>query len=122
QFAAISGTRRTIQNANSNANDDRDSDANVSTGRTDVFTISAPSGETVTYNPATLNTYLTNPGIGWQDKFGDFLLPETVVYPERANISWKVLNPGDGTYNWNALDSRMNSAAAQGKQISFRIY
>ena len=122
EFATVAGHRRTPQDANSNASNDIDSDASVTNGRTATFTITAPSGATVTINPTAVNTYLTNPGIGWQDKFGDFLLPETVVYPERANISWLILNPSEGSYNWSALDSRMNSAAAQGKQISFRVY
>ncbi|GAB1421895.1 DUF4832 domain-containing protein [Anaerolineales bacterium] len=67
--------------------------------------------------------YIVNPGIGWQNYEGtEALLPETVIYPDRAEISWQILNPAEGIYNWYPLESRMSAAVKQGKQISFRIY
>src|SRR5690606_12814342 len=77
----------------------------------------------VTVNLTPINTFLTNPGIGWQQKASlTPILSETVYYPERANISWKRLNPADGIYDWTALENEMHQAEQAGKQIAFRIY
>lgn len=73
-----------------------------------------------------LVTYLPNPGIGWQDAHGHEEIfpyfPETIYYPVRANIAWKVLNPAKDVYDWSALDSQLDRAIQEGKQFSFRVY
>ena len=68
--------------------------------------------------------YIINPGIGWQHfpGIGSQLLPETVEYPPRENISWKVLNPAENVYDWTNLDNYINQAKSRGNQIGFRIY
>ncbi len=78
----------------------------------------------VTARPEPLDTYLTNPGIGWQHfpAVGEQLLPETVVYVHRSDISWNILNPEEGVYDWALLEAYIDQATAQGKQISFRVY
>lgn len=70
------------------------------------------------------NEYLTNPGIGWQHfpGIGNQLLAETVEYPPRENISWKVLNPSENQYSWKMLDDLINGAKSRGNQIGLRIY
>src|SRR5258708_716000 len=79
--------------------------------------------ETITVNPTPITTYLTNPGIGWQEAhtFNAPLLPETVSY-RRPQYSWKQENPADGVFNWAAVDADLAGAVGQGKQFSFRIY
>ena len=75
--------------------------------------------------PEVNSDYLTNPGIGWQSDRVNLVssgfLPETVGYVRR-NISWKKLNPDDGQYNWQLLDTFIASARQNGEDISFRIY
>lgn len=69
-------------------------------------------------------TYLTNPGMGWQqdaESQHPDLLPETVAYGVRHHIGWNTLNPADGVYDWSALDAELEQAVAQGKQYSFRV-
>ncbi|MDQ7033649.1 MAG: hypothetical protein Q9P01_02085 [Anaerolineae bacterium] len=59
----------------------------------------AESNERTTVYPVPLlSAYLPNPGIGWQHApgIGQQLLPESVVYPQRSDISWRILNPDDG--------------------------
>ncbi len=77
-----------------------------------------------TVNPTVNTAYLTNPGIGWQHApgIGTALLEETVSYPNRSDIGWKLIHTGENTFNWNLLDSKINEAKAAGKQIGFRIY
>jgi hypothetical protein len=76
-----------------------------------------------TVYPTALNTYLTNPGIGWQADAGkSHVLPETVAYVPRSDISWSVLNPSSGVYNWTVLDNHILAAIAAQKQVSFRVY
>jgi hypothetical protein len=76
-----------------------------------------------TVYPTALNTYLTNPGMGWQTNAGSsYLLPETVAYVPRSQISWRVLNPSSGVYDWTVLDNHILAAIAAGKQLSFRVY
>lgn len=79
---------------------------------------------TKTVTPTVNTSYLTNPGIGWQHfpGIGDPILPETVEYPHRADISWKVLQPGETTYNWKPLDDKINAAKARGNKIGIRVY
>lgn len=76
------------------------------------------------YIPQEETGYLTNPGIGWQHfpGIGDQLLPETVTYPDRADISWKVLNPAENVYDWKNLDDKIQAAKNNGQQIGIRIY
>ena len=50
-----------------------------------------------------VDTLLTNPGIGWIYRWSSRRsseIPSTVTYGERGEISWKILNPGEDTYNW----------------------
>ncbi|HKJ26226.1 MAG TPA: DUF4832 domain-containing protein [Anaerolineales bacterium] len=71
------------------------------------------------------NLYFSNPGMGWQYQGGTFPMTtpaETVAYSQRNQISWKILNPTEGVYNWGPLDSQLNTAVGQGKQYSFRVY
>lgn len=70
-------------------------------------------------------TYLANPGIGWQkdgSPDSSINLPETVAYAVRQTIAWNILNPADGQFDWTALDSALQEAAARGEQFSFRVY
>lgn len=78
----------------------------------------------VTINPIPIDSYLSNPGIGWQDEFNSSFryLPETVVYSKRIDISWDNLNPAEGIYNWTALDDQLSFAVDSGRQYSFRVY
>ncbi|HEX9804511.1 MAG TPA: DUF4832 domain-containing protein [Candidatus Dojkabacteria bacterium] len=74
--------------------------------------------------PQVDTSYISNPGIGWQYMGGSntSLLPETVSYPDRQDISWKFLNPSEGSYDWSVLDTKINTAIGNGKRASFRIY
>jgi hypothetical protein len=75
--------------------------------------------------PVVVNDYITNPGIGWQDgpePYGILGFPETVTYSYRRKISWAILNPKEGIYDWSALDEQLAEAKKQGKQFSFRVY
>jgi hypothetical protein len=79
----------------------------------------------VTVSPFATEKYITNPGIGWQDgpdPYGILGFPETVAYSNRRKISWAVLNPKDGVYDWSALDEQLAAAQKTGKQFSFRVY
>ncbi len=80
---------------------------------------------TKSIQPESKDTYLTNPGIGWQDgpePFGFMNFPETVSYSNRRQIGWSVLNPQKGKYDWSALDQQLDAAVESGKQFSFRVY
>ncbi|KXK27591.1 MAG: hypothetical protein TR69_WS6001000035 [candidate division WS6 bacterium OLB20] len=68
--------------------------------------------------------YISNPGIGWQymDSSDTSILPETVAYPDRADISWQTINTAQGVYDFSQIDTRLAQARSQGKQLSFRIY
>lgn len=70
------------------------------------------------------NDYIENPGMGWQymRSSNESHLPETVAYPDRVEISWRILQTGPNTYNWKILDDKISAAKAEGKQISFRVY
>lgn len=102
---------------------DSDVDAN---GRTGAFTIDVSgTSSPITVNPTPTDTYLTNPGIGWQDQpvgIDPPLLPETVAYAVRGDIPWDVLHTGPDTYNWAPIDDRLAQAVSEGKQFSFRVY
>ncbi|HEX8991332.1 MAG TPA: DUF4832 domain-containing protein [Anaerolineales bacterium] len=77
-------------------------------------------------HPSTVDdTYLSNPGIGWQrgsNPQGLVDLPETVAYAVRSTIAWAVLNPAEGVYDWSVLDSELEQAISAGEQFSFRVY
>jgi hypothetical protein len=70
------------------------------------------------------SVYLPNPGIGWQNLAGedDPILPETVAYLRRSDISWRILNPEPAVYAWHILDDLIDAAVEVGKQVSFRVY
>ena len=74
--------------------------------------------------PQEAEGYLNNPGIGWQHDTGDpgssRYLPESVAY-YRSEISWKLLNPGDGRFDWPILDQYISLARSEGKDTSFRV-
>jgi hypothetical protein len=79
----------------------------------------------VKVSPVSIEDYITNPGIGWQDgpePYGILNFPETVAYSNRRKISWAVLNPAEGVYDWSALDEQLAAAKKMGKQFSFRVY
>ena len=77
-----------------------------------------------TFYPTANTAYMANPGMGWQ--FGDGneteLLPESIAYAKRSDVSWHVLNPSPGVYDWTILDTYLQEAIAQQKQLSFRVY
>jgi hypothetical protein len=77
-----------------------------------------------TFYPTANTAYTSNPGMGWQ--FGDGntteLLPESTMYAQRSDISWRILNPSSGVYDWTVLDRYLQEAIAQQKQLSFRVY
>ncbi|HEX6976728.1 MAG TPA: DUF4832 domain-containing protein, partial [Patescibacteria group bacterium] len=76
-----------------------------------------------TATPVQIGDYLSNPGIGWQEAhtLSNPLLPETVSY-RRSTYGWAAQNPGDGNFDWSAVDNDLGAAVASGKQFSFRIY
>ena len=66
--------------------------------------------------------YISNPGMGWQYRGGTFPITipaETVAYSRRSQISWNVLNPAEGIYDWSALDAQLQTAVSQGKQSGY---
>jgi hypothetical protein len=89
-----------------------------------VFATQTPEPREVTIVPALYEGYLANPGIGWQRDNSTYssYIPETVVYAERAHITWRILNPQDGVYNWLPLDEAYHRAMEDGKQFSFRVF
>lgn len=82
--------------------------------------------EPVTTFTPDLQTYLPNPGIGWQNDHSHEEIfpyfPETIYYPVRSDVAWKKLNPAKGVYDWSALDEKLNLAVQEKKQFSFRVY
>ncbi len=75
--------------------------------------------------PKLSDDYFPNSGIGWQngsDTSSAIGLSESITYIDRHEISWKVLNPANGVYNWLPLDDQIQLAVATGKQNSFRVY
>lgn len=78
----------------------------------------------VTVYPSADTSYFTNPGIGWQRMEGNTppLLEETVVYGSRSEVSWRVLNPALGEYDWSALEEKIDVATSNGQLFSFRVY
>lgn len=80
---------------------------------------------TIKVEPKLIDDYFPNPGMGWQDGIGtpDSLnMPESVMYPNRRQIGWLILNPAQGVYDWSALDKALQEATRDGKQLSFRVY
>ena len=45
-----------------------------------------------------------------------------MAYSNRQEISWNILNPADGLYDWTALDRQLSSAVSADKLYSFRVY
>ncbi len=82
------------------------------------------STELNTVYPEEAIGYLNNPGIGWQHDTGDpgssRYLPESVAY-YRSEFSWKLLNPGEGRFDWPILDQYISRAKSEGKDASFRV-
>lgn len=81
--------------------------------------------EMITVVPNKREGVIGNPGIGWIYRWGDGelpMIPSTVAYAERSDISWRILNPAEGVYDWQALDAALQAAITQGKQLSFRVY
>jgi hypothetical protein len=92
---------------------------------TGLLTPTLQAQDAVTVIPMADNaTYLTNPGIGWQQNNPGFqqMLPETVSYIDRSDVSWNLLNPADDVYDWTLIDNAIATAVAAGKQVSFRVY
>lgn len=86
-------------------------------------TIPPTDSKQITITFDTVDDYLANPGIGWQEDrdFEHPLLPETVSY-RRRQYSWAQLNPSEGVIDWSAVDNDLQEAITAGKQFSFRIY
>ena len=84
----------------------------------------SPTGEKLTIFPTPSLAYIENPGIGLQydQTITEPFVGETVVSPPRQDMSWNILNPAEGVYDWSILDDFIAQAILQGKQISFRIY
>lgn len=77
-----------------------------------------------TVSPVFIEEYVTNPGMGWQkdrSENSDYF-PESVVYASRSDISWRILNPGNGVYNWKPIDDQYEPATLSGQQFSFRVF
>jgi hypothetical protein len=87
-----------------------------------ISPVIAQETQTVTYQAS--EEYIQNHGIGWQymSSSNISVLPESVSYIERSQISWKLLNPSEGVYNWSLIDSHVNRASSLRKQTSFRVY
>ena len=74
-------------------------------------------------HPTYYDGYLYNPGMGWQTVNSERVnFPESVVYANRDMITWKILNPAEGVYNWAPLSEGIAQAATIGKQFSFRVF
>lgn len=88
-----------------------------------LITVSHAQSDLITVEPEIIDDYLTNPGIGWQDGDADqMLLPETVIYPERSQISWRELHPEPDDFRWDVIDELLARARRTDRQLSFRIY
>ena len=89
-------------------------------------TIEVPSDELlVTRELILADSLLINPGIGWIYRWSDRRtseIPPTVLYGERDETSWRILNPGEDQYNWAILDAQLQEAVSEGKQFSFRVF
>lgn len=80
---------------------------------------------TVKVEPKLIEANIQNPGIGWQkaaETSSALAMPESVVYANRREIAWSVLNPSEGVYEWSILNRMLEEAAAQSQQFSFRVY
>ena len=77
------------------------------------------------FNPPILGgIYIANPGIGWQQDVKSEnrnVLPETVAYSVRHDVTWLQLNPAESVYDWTPLDAELDQAVRAGKQYSFRV-
>jgi hypothetical protein len=81
--------------------------------------------EILILKPQLSEVYFPNPGIGWQNSSEtptSMGVQESVLYPDRREIAWSILNPAEGIYDWAVLDERLQAAAAAGNQFSFRVY
>ncbi len=90
-----------------------------------VTLIPPPAENLLTIQPALLEEYLFNPGIGWIYRWGENPqpgIPSSVMYSQRSDISWMHLNPEEGIYDWTAIESQLNLAISEGKQYAFRVY
>ena len=90
--------------------------------------------ERVTVRPADNGKALQNPGMGWVmhyydngAKYGTFLATGdslkwfpgcNVVY---LRLPWKWLEPEEGRFNWNAVDTPAQQWISRGGQIAFRV-
>ena len=82
------------------------------------------TNDQVSVFPVMYAGYLANPGMGWQTdpSPASSYLPETVLYANRGDISWKNLNPLEDVYDWTPLDEQFAFATTDGKQFSFRVF
>ncbi len=106
-------------------------DPSMTPAEEDLYAIPLPpgpvqkTGGTIDLFPVELDDYFVNPGIGWQDgpgAFGFAGLPGTVDYALRRDISWSILNPREGVFDWSELDRQLLLAKDRGNQYSFRVY
>lgn len=67
------------------------------------------------------DSYVANPGMGWQDTSREPRFAETVEYI-RPIGGWAALNPAPGVYDWSLIDAALDGAAQRGNLVSLRIY
>ena len=90
----------------------------------DSFSV-PPDNQLKNYHPTEYLGYLSNPGIGWINRWGvkdSPSIPTTVAYSDRSEIGWNILNPQENVYNWEFLDAQLNETISFGKQFSFRVF
>lgn len=99
-----------------------------------IWRSDAPKVETVTVRPEDDGRALCNPDMGWVmhyydngAKYGTFLAPGdslgwfpgcNVVY---LRLPWSWLEPEEGKFNWNAIDTPAQQWISRDGQIAFRI-
>lgn len=106
-----------IFNSNNNDNATTDEEPPLS----NIFSSNA---ETIVVSPTKTDAFLPNPGIGLQydPTTRNATIPETVIYAPRQDISWDILNPAEGIFQWDILDAYLQQAVSEGKLFSFRVY
>ncbi len=85
--------------------------------------IAAAENFLTAFSPPVSTDYLANPGIGWQEAHSLHapLLPETIPY-RRPQYSWAAQNEAAGQFDFSQIEADLAAAAAEGGQLSFRVY
>jgi hypothetical protein len=103
------------------------SDATCTIELTEDLAVSATfvqgSSETTTVHPTEINDILNNPGKGFAEFYGRELSLEEHPTPTVAYYrwSWAELEPKEGEYNFDLIDSTIAAAKAKGLNFAFRI-